>query len=208
MNTWVEMFSEFAELFGMKISTNDLFTRLYQKSLEAEPDCGGIVTVNYLAGECITHLDEGYPLVIRRAGSRMNLANFIRAQLYATFATLRIGFDLLAQENVEIDCIMGHGGVFKTPGVGQRYLAAACQTNVTCMDTAGEGGPYGMALLAAYMIQKQPEETLEDFLNQRVFAGTKTSTVEPEPEIVEGYSRFLASFADCLKMEQLAQQLF
>lgn len=208
MNTWVEMFSEFAELFGMKISANDLFTGLYKKSLEGEADCGGIVSINYLAGECITHLDEGYPLVIRHAGSRMNLANFIRAQLYATFATLRIGFDLLAQENVEIDCIMGHGGVFKTPGVGQRYLAAACQTNVTCMDTAGEGGPYGMALLTAYMIQKQQGETLEEFLNQRVFVNNKTVTVEPETEIVEGYSRFLKAFQDCLKLEQLAQQLF
>lgn len=207
MNAWVAMFSEFAAMFHVDISTNDLFTGLYRKSLEAEPDCGGIVAVNYLAGECITHLDEGFPMVIRRPGSRMNLANFIRAQLYATFATLRIGFDLLAQENVEIDCIMGHGGVFKTPGVGQRYLAAACQTNVTCMETAGEGGPYGMALLTAYMLQKQPEETLEDFLNQRVFVNTSTTTVEPECEYVEGYSKFLKSFADCLKLEQLAEQL-
>lgn len=207
MNAWVAMLGETARLFGGELTQNDLFTALYQKSLEGDPDCGGIVSLNYMAGECITHLDQGYPLVIRNPDSKMNLANFIRAQLYATFATLRIGFDLLKQENVVIENLMGHGGVFKTPGVGQRYLAAACETPVTCLTTAGEGGPYGMALLAAYMDLRQPGESLEDFLNMRVFAQASAQTQQPLEEDVAGYRSYLERFTKCLALEHRAQGL-
>lgn len=204
MNVWVSMLAEVAELFGVRVSANDLFTALYKKSLEADPDCGGVTCVNYLAGECITHLDQGYPLVLRKPDSRMNLANFIRAQLYATFATLRIGFDLLSQENVVIENLMGHGGMFKTPGVAQRYLAAACEVPVTCLTTAGEGGPYGMALLAAYMELRQPGETLEAYLDKRVFAQATAVTAKPQAEDIAGYRSFLKRFADCLELERAA----
>ena len=204
MNVWIALLGEAAELLGAKPSVDDLFTALYQKSLEADPECGGVVCVNYLAGECITHLDQGFPLVLRHPDSRMNLANFIRAQLYAAFATLRIGFDLLAQENVVIKNLMGHGGVFKTPGVGQRYLAAACETPVTCMTTAGEGGPYGMALLAAFMQLRDGEQTLEDFLDKRVFAKATSVTLEPQEQDVAGYRRFLKRFVKSLDLEHTA----
>lgn len=207
MNAWVSVLGETASLFGAETTQNDLYTALYKKSLEGDPDCGGIVSLNYMAGECITHLDQGYPLVIRNPDSKMNLANLIRSQLYATFATLRIGFDLLKQENVVIENLMGHGGVFKTPGVGQRYLAAACETPVTCLTTAGEGGPYGMALLAAYMNLRQPEESLEDFLNRRVFARASAQTQQPLEEDVAGYRRYLERFTKCLALEQRAQGL-
>ena len=206
MNVWVSMLGETARLFGANLDTNELYTRLYQKSLEADPDCGGVVSVNYLAGECITHLDQGFPLVLRSPDSRMNLANFLRAQLYATFATLRIGFDLLAQENVTIENLMGHGGVFKTPGVGQRYLAAACEVPVTCLTTAGEGGPYGMALLAAFMILRQEGESLEAFLQNRVFADAASTTCQPLPEDVAGYRRFLSRFTSCLELERVLDE--
>ena len=203
MNVWVSLLGETARLFGAEFSTDALYTRLYQKSLEADPDCGGVVSVNYLAGECITHLDQGFPMVLRNPDSRMNLANFLRSQLYATFATLRIGFDLLAGEDVTIENLMGHGGVFKTPGVGQRYLAAACQVPVTCLTTAGEGGPYGMALLAAFMTLRREDETLEDFLANRVFAGAASTTWQPLPEDVAGYRRFLSRFTACLELERV-----
>lgn len=206
MNVWVSMLAETARLFGANPDTNELYTRLYEKSLEADPDCGGVVSVNYLAGECITHLDQGFPLVLRNPDSRMNLANFLRAQLYATFATLRIGFDLLAQENVTIENLMGHGGVFKTPGVGQRYLAAACEVPVTCLTTAGEGGPYGMALLAAFMTLRRENETLEEFLANRVFTNAASTTQQPLPEDVAGYRRFLSRFTACLVLEQGMEQ--
>lgn len=206
MNVWVSLLGEAARFFGANLDTNELYARLYQKSLEADPDCGGVVSVNYLAGECITHLDQGFPLVLRSPDSRMNLANFLRAQLYATFATLRIGFDLLARENVTIENLMGHGGVFKTPGVGQRYLAAACEVPVTCLTTAGEGGPYGMALLAAFMILRQEGESLEAFLQNRVFADAASTTCQPLPEDVAGYRRFLSRFTSCLELERVLDE--
>lgn len=207
MNTWVSLLAEAIGLFQPEVSMDTLFTRLYEKSLEGQPDCGGMVAVNYLTGECITHLDRGHPMVIRRPDSKLTLANFLRGQLYATFATLRIGFDLLAQEGVQIDSIMGHGGVFKTPGVGQRYLAAACRTSVTCMETAGEGGPYGMALLTAYMLRKAPGQSLEDFLERQVFAQTNTTTLAPQPQDVEGFDRYLDGFCRCLQLEELADEI-
>ena len=185
-NAWAGVLRETAELFGAAPPAGELFTRLYQKSLDGDPDCGGVTVCNYLAGEGVTHMDAGRPLVVRMPESRFTLANFFRAQLYSTLATLKIGMDILAAEGVAIDSLTGHGGLFKTPLVGQKYLAAACSAPVTCMDTAGEGGPYGMALLAAYRVWKSDGETLEDYLNKHVFAGVSGSTVEPDGETVDG----------------------
>ena len=186
-NAWAGVLRETAELFGAAPPAGELFTRLYQKSLDGDPDCGGVTVCNYLAGEGVTHMDAGRPLVVRMPESRFTLANFFRAQLYSTLATLKIGMDILAAEGVAIDSLTGHGGLFKTPLVGQKYLAAACSAPVTCMDTAGEGGPYGMALLAAYRVWKSDGETLEDYLNKHVFAGVSGSTVEPDGETVDGF---------------------
>lgn len=202
MNAWAGILRETAELFGGEVDTGTLYTKLYQKSLEGDPDCGGIITYNYLAGEGVTHLDGGRPMVVRRPDSRFTLANFLRSQLYATMATMKIGMDILAEEGVAIDSLTGHGGLFKTPVVGQKYMAAACGASVTCMETAGEGGPYGMALLAAYMDRR--EESLEEFLNRDVFASAKSTTLHPEQADMEGFNRYLAAFKAGLAAEKAA----
>ena len=157
MNKWVSVLNETLKLFGKEVTANELYTKLYEKALEGDADCGGVLVCNYMAGEGVTHLDEGRPLVLRRPDSKFTLANFLRASLYATMSTLKIGMDILAKEQVAIDSLTGHGGLFKTPVVGQKYMAAACNAPVTCMETAGEGGPYGMALLAAYRIWKEED---------------------------------------------------
>ena len=202
MNAWAGILRETAELFGGEVDTGTLYTKLYQKSLEGDPDCGGIITYNYLAGEGVTHLDGGRPMVVRRPDSRFILANFLRSQLYATMATLKIGMDILVEEGVAVDSLTGHGGLFKTPVVGQKYMAAACGASVTCMETAGEGGPYGMALLAAYMDRR--EESLEEFLSRDVFASAKSTTLHPEQADMEGFNRFLAAFKAGLAAEKAA----
>lgn len=204
MNTWVSVLGDAAALFDAKPSANELYTKLYELSLEGEPDCGGVTVINYLAGEGVTHLDEGRPLVLRRPDSRFTLPNFLRAQLYATMSTLKIGMDILAGESVAIDSLTGHGGLFKTPVVGQKYMAAACNAPVTCMETAGEGGPYGMALLAAYLMQKAPDESLEAFLKRRVFASASSSTLAPDAADVAGFNSYIARFKAALAAESAA----
>ena len=208
MNAWVSLLGETAKLFGADVSTGELFTRLYQKSLEGEADCSGVLTYNYMAGEGVTHLDEGRPMVVRRPESRLTLANFLRSQLYATMATLKIGMDILAGEHVAIDSLTGHGGLFKTPVVGQKYMAAACRAPVTCMESAGEGGPYGMALLASYMVQKAPAQTLEQYLETEVFADVKRMTLAPDPEDAAGFDRYLTQYRAALAAEQAAVAAF
>ena len=208
MNAWVSLLGETAKLFGADVSTGELFTRLYQKSLEGEADCSGVLTFNYMAGEGVTHLDEGRPMVVRRPESRLTLANFLRSQLYATMATLKIGMDILAGEHVAIDSLTGHGGLFKTPVVGQKYMAAACRAPVTCMESAGEGGPYGMALLASYMVQKAPAQTLEQYLETEVFADVKRMTLAPDSEDAAGFDHYLTQYRAALAAEQAAVAAF
>ena len=204
MNAWVSVFGETAALFGADVDAGELFTKLYQKSLEGDADCGGLLVYNYLAGEAVTHLYQGRPLVVRTPESKFTLANFLRAQLYATLATLRIGMDLIADEHIRIDSLTGHGGLFKTPGVGQRYMAAACSTPITCMETASEGGPYGMALLAAYMLFKESSEALEDYLQSKVFTQTKAVTIAPDAADTEGFTRFMEQYRKGLAIEAAA----
>ncbi len=203
-NAWVGVLGETAKLFGAEPSTGDLYTKLYQKSLEGDPDCGGILVCNYMAGEGVTHLDAGRPLVVRRPDSKFTLANFFRSQLYSTMSTLKIGMDILAEEKVAIDSLTGHGGLFKTPIVGQKYMAAACNAPVTCMETAGEGGPYGMALLAAYMLNKCEGQSLEAYLNEKVFAGAKGTTLQPDQADVDGFNAYIAAYKNLLTVEKTA----
>ena len=203
-NAWVSVLKETAGLFGAALGEGEVYTKLYEKSLEGDPDCGGVLVCNYMAGEGVTHLDAGRPLVLRRPDSRFTLANFFRATLYATMSTLKLGMDILADEKVAIDSLTGHGGLFKTPLVGQRYLAAACNAPVTCMRTAGEGGPYGMALLAAYMAQKAEEETLEDYLKDRVFANAVSTTLTPEKADVDGFNAYIENYRRLLEVERKA----
>ena len=208
MNAWVGLLGETAKLFGAAADTGELYTKLYQKSLEGAADCDGVLTFNYMAGEGVTHMDEGRPMVVRRPDSRFTLANFLRSQLYATMATLKIGMDILAGEHVAIDSLTGHGGLFKTPVVGQKYMAAACHAPVTCMESAGEGGPYGMALLAAYMLQKADGQTLEDYLANEVFADVKRTTLAPDAEDAAGFDRYLAQYRAALAAERAAAEAF
>ena len=208
MNAWVGVLRETAALFGAEVSTGELYTKLYEKSLEGDTDCAGVLTYNYMAGEGVTHLDEGRPMVVRRPDSSFTLANFLRSQLYATMATLKIGMDILAKEHVAIDSLTGHGGLFKTPVVGQKYMAAACHAPVTCMASAGEGGPYGMALLAAYMVRKAEGQSLEDFLENDVFAGVARTTLAPDAADEAGFDRYLAQYQAVLAAEKAAVAAF
>ena len=206
-NAWVGVLGETAKLFGAAPSTGDLYTRLYEKSLEGDADCGGLLVCNYMAGEGVTHMDAGRPMVIRKPDSKFTLANFFRAQLYSTMSTLKIGMDILAGEQVAIDSLTGHGGLFKTPVVGQKYMAAACNAPVTCMETAGEGGPYGMALLAAYMLRKEAGETLEDYLNAHVFANAKGTTLAPQQADVDGFNAYITRYKAMLEVERKAVEV-
>ena len=208
MNAWVGLLGETAKLFGADVSTGELFTKLYQKSLEGDADCSGVLTYNYMAGEGVTHLDEGRPMVVRKPESSFTLANFLRSQLYATMSTLKLGMDILAEEHVAIDSLTGHGGLFKTPVVGQKYMAAACRASVTCMESAGEGGPYGMALLASYLVQKQDGQTLEQYLETEIFADVKRATLAPDPEDEAGFDRYLSWYRSALAAENAAVKAF
>ena len=206
-NAWVSVLKETANLFGGDPSNGEVYTKLYQKALEGDPDCGGILVCNYMAGEGVTHLDGGRPMVVRKPDSKFTLANFFRATLYSTMSTLKIGMDILAEERVAIDSLTGHGGLFKTPVVGQKFMAAACNAPVTCMETAGEGGPYGMALLAAYMANKAEGETLEEYLNAHVFADAKGTTLAPEQADVDGFNTYIKQYKQLLEVERKAVEV-
>lgn len=204
LNAWVNLFGEFAQEMGLEADAGALFGTLYRKALEADADCGGLVAYNYVSGEPITELEEGRPLFLRTPDSRFTLANFMRAHLYAALATLKIGMDILAEEEVKIDQIFGHGGLFKTKGVGQQMMAAALNAPVSVMETAGEGGAWGIALLAAYRMHREPGEKLEDYLDRRVFAGKACETLAPLAEDVSGFARYMRRYEACIPVEKAA----
>ena len=205
INAWVNLFSEFASLIGAEVSKNDLYVKLFKKAMEGDKDCGGLMSFNYFSGEGVTDLDEGRPVFARMENAKMSLANFMRTHLLSALATLKIGLDILTQEeNVPIDKLYGHGGYFKTPGVGQRMLSAAVGTPVSVMETAGEGGPYGMALLAGYMLWKRDEQALEDYLNDVVFAETQSTTLMAGDADIQGFQDFLARYKKALPVEKAA----
>ena len=206
LNAWVSIFREFLEQMGIEPDMNKIFSVLYNHALEGDPDCGRVLAYNYYSGEPVTGFNgEGRPLLVRRPDSAFNLANFMRANLYSSLASLKIGLDiLLKEEHVELTRLMGHGGLFKTKGVAQRILAAAVDAPVTVMDTAGEGGAWGMAVLAQYMIQRKDGETLPQYLDNRVFAGQSGTTVSPVPEDVEGFNSFIEMYKKGYPIEQAA----
>ena len=205
INAWVGLFSEFCELMGMETNKGELFTKLFRIALEGDADCGGLLSYNYFSGEGVTDLDEGRPVFARTPDARFTLANFMRTHLLSALATLKIGLDILTQtERVEIDKLYGHGGFFKTPEVGQRMLSAAVGAPVSVMETAGEGGPYGMALLAAYMLWKDEGESLPDYLDGKVFAGANSSTLTADEADREGFTAFLERYRRALPVERCA----
>lgn len=205
LNAWVNIFKEFAESFGMDVDMDKLFEMLYNKALEGDKDCGGLLAYNYFSGEHITEFTEGRPMFVRMPEAAFNLANFMRVHLYTALGALKCGLDiLLKKEHVRVDCIYGHGGLFKTKGVGQRILAAAMDAPVAVMDTAGEGGAWGIALLAEYMVCKDADETLDAYLNQRIFAGRTGTTMAPDPADVAGFDRFIELYKAGLPIEEAA----
>ena len=205
LNAWVGLFKEFAESFGIDVDMNQLFGTLYNKALEGDADCGGLLSYGYLSGENITGVSEGRPMFVRSPESKFNLANFMRVHLFTALGALKVGMDiLLKEEHVEIDSILGHGGLFKTKGVGQSILAAAIDAPVSVMETAGEGGPWGMALLASYMLDKAEGESLQDYLSEKVFAGNKGTSMDPVKADVEGFETFIERYKKGVAIEQAA----
>ena len=204
INAWVSLLNETLELFTLKVDTNTLYTKLFREALKGENDCGNMISFNYFSGEGVTDMNEGRPLFLRKAESHFTLANFMRTHLYSALATLKIGMDILAEENVEIDKVYGHGGFFKTEEVGQRMLSAAINAPVSVMQTAGEGGPYGMALLCAYTLWRDENESLEDYLDNKVFANCESSTIMAEKAEVDGFNKFIDGYKNCLDVERTA----
>jgi sugar (pentulose or hexulose) kinase len=203
LNEWGRAFAEFAAALGSPADTSAVFETLYHKALEADSDAGGLLAYNYLAGETITGLEEGRPLFLRTPDSNFSLGNFFRAQIFGAFATLRLGLDMLQPEGVRMDSMFGHGGVFKTKGVAQRLLAGALNVPVTVGEIAGEGGAWGIAVLAAYALDSAGLP-LGDYLTQRVFASATLDTIDPVPEDVAGFAKFLERFTAGLPIEAAA----
>ena len=189
----------------MDVNMGEIYDRLFTKALEGDADCGGLISYNYVSGEPVTGLAEGRPLFVRSQKDKFNLANFVRAQLYASVGVLKIGNDILFnKEHVAVDRITGHGGLFKTPGVGQRILAAALNTPISVMSTAGEGGAWGIALLAGYVVNNPKRMSLADYLEQVIFEGSTGSSVDPDPEDVAGFEKYIEDYKRGLAIEKCA----
>lgn len=205
LNAWVDLFQEFTQALGVEMSASKLYEMLYQKALTGDADGGGLLAYNYVSGEHLTHLEEGRPLFIRRPESCFTLSNFMRVHLFSALGTLKIGMDILfEQEKVKIDQLLGHGGFFKTKEVGQRIMAAALNVPVSVMETAGEGGAWGIALLASYMLNKTENQALEAYLSEEVFAGQNGTTIAPEQRDVDGFSAFMERYKKGLIIERTA----
>ncbi len=205
LNSWAGLFSSFATALGVTADSNTIFETLFRSALDGAPDGGGLMAFNYLSGEPITKLHEGRPLFLREPGSTLSLATFMRVQLYSALATLRIGMDVLQKaENVQLDRMFAHGGLFKTKGVAQNLLAAAINTPVSVGDLASEGGAWGIAILAAFLATKQPGQTLDDFLTSTVFASAELETAAPDPADVAGFDAFIQRYIAALPIEQAA----
>ncbi len=205
LNAWVNLFKEYQQLLGIPVDMNEVFGKLYNNALTGDADCGGLISYNYISGEPVTGLAEGRPLFVRSANDKFNLANFMRAHLYASVGVLKIGNDILFNdEKVKVDRITGHGGLFKTKGVGQRVLAAAINSPISVMETAGEGGAWGIALLGSYLINNSKGDTLADFLDEQVFAGNTGVEIAPTPEEVEGFNKYIVNYKRGLAIEQAA----
>jgi sugar (pentulose or hexulose) kinase len=205
LNAWVGLFAEFARALGAEVESSTVFQTLFAAALDGESDCGGMLAYNYLSGEPITDFEEGRPLFLRSPGSRFDLGTFMRTHLFASLATLRIGMDVLQKaEGARLDRMFAHGGLFKTEGVAQRFLAAAIDTPVSVGDVAAEGGAWGIAVLAAFATGRSADQSLADYLETAVFAGAGLQTVEPDPADVAGFDAFLRRYVAALPVERAA----
>ena len=207
INAWTYLFKEVLDLMGADCSMGDLFTALFKKSAEADADCGDLISYNYFSGEFITGFETGKPLFIREPDSKFSLANFMRVQLFTAFGGIKIGMNILEKEDVAIDKILGHGGFFKTPVIGQSVLAAVMNAPVSVMETAGEGGAWGVAVLAAFSANKEDGETLPDYLDNKIFATQKMTTLEPDEKIVDSFNKFMENYKKGLSVERAAVEM-
>ena len=208
LNAWANVLKGFTKAAGKEMDSGEIFPVLFNAAMEGDKDCGGVVNVNYLSGEPVTGLEEGRPMIARLPGVAFTFANFARSLVFGAIVTLKLGMDILGGENVQIDSLLGHGGFFKTPGVGQSLLAAALNTPVSVMETAGEGGPWGMALLAAYRVGKAEGQTLESYLTDKVFAGAQSQTIQPNAADEEGFRIYAERFTGLLNAERAAVKEF
>lgn len=205
INAWVNLFDQVLTGMGAQVKKSELYEMLFCKALEGEKDCGGLLSYNYDSGEPITGFEQGRPLFVRAPDSRFDLANFMRTHLYSAVATLKIGMDLLLEkEQVQLDLLMGHGGYFKTRQVGQPFMAAAVNVPVAVMETAGEGGAWGIALLASYLVNQKPEQSLEEYLSQEVFHGSVGIVEQPDPANAEGFRDFMKRYQAGLAIQKAA----
>ena len=205
LNAWVNLFKEYQELLGIPVNMDEIYSKLYNIALTGDTDCGGLLSYNYISGEPVTGLAEGRPLFIRSANDKFSLANFMRTHLYASVGVLKIGNDILFNdEKVKVDRITGHGGLFRTKGVGQRILAAAINSPISVMETAGEGGAWGIALLGSYLVNNEKKQSLADFLDENVFVGDAGIEVSPTPEDVAGFNAYIESYKAGLPIEEAA----
>ena len=205
LNAWVNLFKEYQELLGIPVDMNEIYSKLYNIALTGDADCGGLLSYNYISGEPVTGLAEGRPLFVRSANDKFNLANFMRSHLYASVGVLKIGNDILFnEEKIKVDRITGHGGLFKTKGVGQRILAAAINSPISVMKTAGEGGAWGIALLGSYLVNNEKKQSLADFLDEKVFVGDAGIEVSPTAEDVAGFNTYIENYKAGLPIEEAA----
>jgi len=205
LDAWVNLFGDVMEKMGKKPDKTELYLKLYNAALEGDPDCGGLVSVNYLSGEHMTGFHEGRPLFVRTPDSRFSVENFMRSLLLSSMASLKIGMNILTEEeNVTVSKLLGHGGLFKTAVVGQKLMAGALSIPIAVMESAGEGGAWGIALLAAYAANKENGESLEDFLNKKIFADSAVSLIDPDPSDVKGFAEYLKRYSAALEVEKAA----
>ena len=205
LNAWVNLFKEYQELLGIPVDMDEIYSKLYNIALTGDTDCGGLLSYNYISGEPVTGLADGRPLFVRSANDKFNLANFMRTHLYASVGVLKIGNDILFnEEKIKVDRITGHGGLFRTKGVGQRILAAAINSPISVMETAGEGGAWGIALLGSYLVNNEKKQSLADFLDESVFVGDAGIEVSPTPEDVAGFNAYIDNYKAGLPIEEAA----
>ena len=205
INAWVNLFLEFNELAGGKLDRDGAYDALFGVALEGDADCGGVVTSPCFSGEPVVAVESGRPLLARAQNAKFTLANLMRANLMSAVSALKIGTDILAEEGVGVDRLLGHGGYFAVPGVGQKLMAAAMDVPVTVMESEGEGGPWGVALLASYLKAAERGVSLEGYLANEVFADAATSTVEPDAVDVQGFKAYLEQYKRCVEVEKKAE---
>lgn len=206
---WIRLFGEAVKALGANVSKAELYDTLLNMALKGDPDCGGLLAYGYISGEHITNFEKGCPMFMRLPGSNFNLANFMRTHLCTALGAMKIGLDILFnKESVQVDEILGHGGFFKTREVGQKIMAACFGVPVAVMETAGEGGAWGIALLASYMVNKKKDQSLEEYLKEKVFAESNKTVVQPDPKDVEGFNRFMERYIKGLAVERTAVDTF